>query len=102
MTSFRDSTKGPAWCCGLTLKIDLNVIPSSQPLRLHTFAASAAVCTCFGVESKDTDALCDLPSGIHCAATMDDMGILSAFCDKDLQALHADDTHFFISLIWRP
>lgn len=107
MTSFRDWTQGPAWCRGLTLKIDLNVVPSSQPLRTktraHTAVEAANVCMCFGVESKDTDALCDLPRGIHCTATVDDVGILSAVCDKDQKSCgaHAEDKHFFISLKWQ-
>lgn len=104
MTSFRDSTEGPAWCCGLTLKIDLNVIPASQPPRhAHIHSIHCCVCTCFGVESKDTDALCDFPRRIRCTAMMDDMGILSALCDKDQESpgAHADDKHSFISLLWR-
>lgn len=49
MTSFRDSTQGPAWCFGLTPKIDLNSI--LQPFtHANIRSILRCACTCLEVE----------------------------------------------------
>lgn len=67
MTSFRDSTQGPAWCFGLTPKIDLNLVPSSQPFT-HANICSILHCACTCLElNQRTLALCvtDREDSLH-------------------------------------